>query len=231
MKKNTIFSALLILIFAATLLTSVQTNLIAGDRYKDKPYFKDIEKLKLYKKSGIFNLNVDIQLGATIANTSFEFNQPDTSTNKLTSTQSKVGPAAGVILSVDFLGFGFTTGLLYASKGFKQQDNTNFNLNYFNIPLLFYFDFQISKVIIDGNLGPYFGILMSTDNSPIYKIKNFDLGVTGNVQGAYMLNKYIGPLLGVKFEYGGLNNLVSTDQIKSVRTSTFFIYTGVKFVL
>jgi hypothetical protein len=73
--------------------------------------------------------------------------------------------------------------------------------------------------------------LLSQDDSPIYKVKNFDFGLTGNLQGAYMFQKLLGVLLGFKYEYGGLNNLGNNDAINSIRTSTFFIYSGIKFVL
>jgi hypothetical protein len=231
MKKLTIYSSLLLLFFTASLFPFNTIKVFADEKQKEKPYMKEIEKMRLKKKSGIFNLNLDVQLGLDFTTTTFELNTVDTTTNKLTSATSKVGPAAGIIFSVDFLGFGFTSGLLYAQKGFHQVDGTNFNMNFINIPLLLYFDFTISKVIIEGNIGPYFGLLMSSDNSPVYSVKKFDFGVTGNIQGAYMINNYIGPLLGVKYEYGGLNNLGSNEIIKSIRTSAFFIYTGVKFVL
>jgi len=228
MKKNITISAILIFVFALSVFYPVKT--FSGDRYKEKPWIKLFEKEEKSKKSGIFNLNLDIQLGVSISKTTFNFNTTDT--NHLSNTSTKVGPAAGLILSVDFLGFGFTTGLQYASKGFKQDNGNSVNMNYFNIPLLLYFDFNISKkVIIDGNIGPYFGLLMSSDESTVYKIKNFDFGLTGNLQGAYMFSNHIGSLLGVKYEYGGLNNLGNNESIKSIRTSTMFIYTGVKFVL
>jgi hypothetical protein len=150
----------------------------------------------------------------------------------LSTTQSKVGPAIGAILSLDFLGFGFTTGFQYSNKGFESTGGTKTNLNYFNIPLLFYFDFNVGeKIRIDGNLGPYFGLLLSDDKDPRYKVKNFDFGLTGNLQGAYMFNKYMGALLGGKYEYGGLNNLGSNENFKKITTSTITIYTGLKFEL
>ncbi len=231
MKITTAISVFFVLIFTLSLAPFNSSVVYAGDNDSYKPFMKEIDKMKLKKKNSIFNLNLDVQLGMDFANTKFDLNKVDSTTSGLNSTSSKIGPAAGVILSIDFLGFGFTTGFLYSSKGFQQTDGTNFNLNYFNIPLLFYFDFEIGKVIIDGNAGPYFGLLMSTDNSPIYSVKKFDFGLTGNVQGAYMISKYIGPLLGVKFEYGGLNNLGNNESINSIRTTSFFIYTGVKFVL
>jgi len=203
----------------------------AGEKFKDKPFFKEVEKSR---KKSLFNLNLDIQLGLGISNTSFDLNKYDSTTQYVKDPSTKLGPSVGAILSVDFLGFGFTSGLQYTSKGFETATNKTTALNYFNIPLLFYFDFRMDKVIIDGNIGPYFGLLLSQDDDSSvvpFKVKNFDLGLTGNIQGAYMFQKHLGALLGVKYEYGGLNNLGSNEAIKSIKTSTFFIYSGIKFVL
>jgi hypothetical protein len=224
---------LFIFLFACLFQTSETNRIFAGDKPKDKPFIKEIERLKM-KKKGLFNLNIDVQLGLGISTTSFDLNKIDSATQNLNSTNTRLGPNFGAILSVDFLGYGFTSGLQYSSKGFETVSGQTTSLNYFNIPLLFYFDFQIDRTIIDGNFGPYFGLLLSQNNDakvvPI-EVKNFDFGLTGNIQGAYMFYKYIGALLGVKYEYGGLNNLGRNEAVKSVKTSTFFIYSGIKFVL
>lgn len=221
---------------ALMLLFVISGSVLAGDKFKDKPYFKEVEKLKA-KKNAIFNLNFDIQLGADFSKASVDVNENgDTSNtaqkNALQTTKTKVGPSIGAILSIDFLGFGFTTGLHYTGKGIKTESGQfDQNLNYLNIPLLLYFDFDLGKVLIDGNLGPYFGLLVSQEENSMIKVKNFDLGLTGNLQGAYLVQKHIGVLLGLKYEYGGLNNLVQNPSINSIKTNTFFVYTGVKFVL
>jgi hypothetical protein len=212
------------------------TSSYAGDRYnrvnsKDsKPHFKEAEKL-LAKRNKLFSLDADIKLGVGIANTNFELNQPD-STGKINSTTSKVGPSIGATLSLNFFGFGFTTGFAYGNKGFENQSGEKTNLNYFNIPLLLYFDFNVGQRIrVEGNLGPYFGLLMSQDANTLYKAKNFDLGLTAELQLAYMFNKYMGVLLGGGYEYGGLNNLSNNELVKRMTTSTINIYTGLKFEL
>ena len=137
---------------------------------------------------------------------------------------------------MDFLGFGFTTGVQYSSKGFKSINGDNTSMGFLNIPLLVNFDFNVGKkVIIDGSFGPYLGVLTNTtnDNSALspYKIKSFDFGLTGDIQGAYMITTHIGPLLGLKYEYGGVNNLGNNLKINRTTTQTFFIYTGVKLAL
>ena len=227
------------IITAFIFCTAFTGKISAGDKPLDgkgmnKPFIKEIERLKA-KKSGIFNLSLDLQGGATISNTKFDLNVVDSTTQDLNNNSTKVGPSFGLLFDINFLGFGFTSGLQYSGKGFKTTSGDKANMNFLNIPLLFYFDFQISKVIIDGNLGPYFGLLMSSSdqNSPVspYKIKSFDFGLTADIEGAYMINKYIGPLLGVKYEYGGINNLGNNEKINKTTTQTFFIYTGVKFVL
>jgi hypothetical protein len=206
----------------------------AGDRFKDKPYFKEVEKLQ-QRRNAIFNLNLDVQVGADFSKADFNVNQTgDTNqaeVNQLENTSTKVGPSIGAILSIDLLGFGFTTGVQYSGKGFKTDLTGTQNLNYINIPLLMYFNFDLGKIIIDGNIGPYFGLLISQDDNTFYKFKNFDLGLTGSLQGAYLVQKFLGVLLGVKYEYGGLNNLGNNFNISSIRTNTFYVYSGVKFFI
>lgn len=244
-KMRKLIPLILILLFVCSEFT------LAGERFgqrlrlsdktnsKVKPYFKDIEEMRA-KKNKIFNLDLDIHLGADFSNTKVDVNQTaDTSynaqVNALQNSKAKVGPSISAILNFDFLGFGFTTGATYSSKGFKTESNgteTSQNRNYFNIPLLFNFSIDIGKVMIDGNVGPYFGLLISQDESDVLsKVKNFDLGITGNLEGAYMFKKYLGALLGFKYDYGGLNNLGQNFKINSIRTNTYYIYTGVKFVI
>lgn len=208
----------------------------AGDPYKrvnsDKinPVKTEAEKL-MKKRNALFSLDADIKLGVGISNTNFELNKPD-STGQLTTTSSKVGPSIGAVLSLNFFGFGFTTGFMYGNKGFESGTGNKTNLNYFNIPLLLYFDFNVGqKVRVEGNLGPYFGLLISQDENTLYKAKNFDFGLTGELQFAYMFNKYMGVLLGGNYEYGGLNNLSNNELVKKMTTSTINIYTGLKFEL
>jgi Outer membrane protein beta-barrel domain len=201
----------------------------AGDNNRDqKQHLKEAEKL-LKKRNALFSLDLDVQLGASFSNTEFEMNDPN---DTLENTTSKAGPLFGATLSVNFLGYGLTSGFQFNSKGFETSTGEKENLNYFNIPLLLYFDFNVTDNIrVDGNLGPYFGLLLNKDDVAQYGIKNFDFGLTGNLQLAYMFNKFIGVLLGGKYEYGGLNNLGSNEHIKKTTTSTFNIYTGLKFEL
>lgn len=207
-----------------------------GDPYKRvnsqniNPVNTEAEKL-LKKRNALFSLDADFKLGIGISNTNFELNKPDT-TGQLTTTSSKVGPSIGAILSLNFFGYGFTTGFMYGNKGFESGTGNKTSLNYFNIPLLFYFDFNVGqKVSVQGNFGPYFGLLISQNENTLYKAKNFDLGLKGELQLAYMLNKYIGVLLGGNYEYGGLNNLSNNELVKKMTTSTINIYTGLKFGL
>jgi hypothetical protein len=190
----------------------------------------ETEKL-MKKKNAFFNLDVDVQVGLGMGSTNIDVQKYDTNTQKLENTDTKLGPTIGAIVDFDFLGFGFTTGIQYSSKGFETQGNIATNYNYINIPLLIYIGFESGKIRIDGHLGPYFGLLISQDESTVLAVKNFDLGITGNLSGAYMFNKYMGVLLGCKYEYGGLNNLASNEYINKVTSSTLFFYSGLKFEL
>lgn len=233
MKANNIYNRS---VLALLLVCFIAAGSFAGDRYSrvdsknSTQYFKETEKL-LAKRNALFSLDADIKVGVGISNTSFELNKPDT-TGQLTTTKSKVGPTVGATLALNFFGFGFSTGFMYGNKGYESANGTKNNLNYLNIPLLMYFDFNVGeKVRVEGNFGPYFGLLMSQDVNTEYKVKNFDLGLTANLQFAYMFNKYMGVLLGGNYEYGGLNNLGNNELVKKITTSTINIYTGLKFEL
>lgn len=228
MRINTLFSKS---VFVFTLTAFLASCAFAGDNDRTKLRYKEAEKL-LAKRNALVSLDLDIQVGVSIAKTNFELNNADSSTQELNNTSTKIGPIIGAILSVNFFGVGFTSGLQYSNKGFETSTGEKANLNYFNIPLLFYFDFNVGdKVRVEGNLGPYFGILLSSDDNPNYKVKNFDFGLMGSLQMAYMFNKYMGVLLGGKYEYGGLNNLGNNENIKRITTSTINVYTGLKFEL
>ena len=195
---------------------------------KGSLHFIEAEKI-LKKKNAFFNLDVDIQFGLGISNTNIDLNKVDSNTQSLQNTDTKTGPSIGAIVNLDFIGFGFTTGFQYSSKGFETVGGTKTAINYINIPLLLYLGYETGKVRIDGNIGPYFGLLLSQDETTYFAVKNFDLGLTANISGAYMFHKNIGALLGLKYEYGGLNNLLSNEYVSKTTSSTFFIYTGLKF--
>jgi len=197
---------------------------------KTEKKLNETEKL-LKKKNALFNLDVDVQVGLGMASTSIDVQKVDTNTQKLQSTDTRLGPTIGAIVNFDFLGFGFTTGIQYSAKGFETQQNIATNYNYINIPLLLYVGFESGKIRVDLQAGPYFGVLISQDESTVLTLKNFDFGLTGNISGAYMFNKYMGVLLGCKYEYGGLNNLASNEYISKVTSSTLFFYSGLKFEL
>jgi hypothetical protein len=233
--RKRIFLLLPVIVCTFVIVTFAAHPVFADGNYLpgNNPFLRGTTVLE---KGKIFSLNLDMQVGMTISNTKFNFNQSDSNTVKLENNTSKPGPSIGAVISINFLGFGFTSGFVYSNKGFQSSSGENFNYHYFNIPLLFYFDFDFGKVLIDGNFGPYFGLLLNQSDitsglSNPYLLKNFDLGLTLDLQGTYMFAKHFGALLGGKFEYGGLNNLVSNQLVSSVRTQTYFIYTGMKFVL
>jgi hypothetical protein len=212
-------------------------SLISSDKENSKNCFKDVEKLRGTTSPKLFSFDLDIQLGLSFSSSNFELNKNDSNSSALVNANSKVGPSIGATVSLNLLGFGFSTGIVYTGKGFKTASNSNYNLHYFVVPWLIYFDIDLSKVRINGNFGPYAGILLSQKaytsayGNELFVPKNVDFGLTGNIQGTYYFTKILGVLLGVKYEYGGLNNLVSNEYVKSLHTSTFFTYTGLKISL
>lgn len=200
---------------------------------------KDMEKMMNKQESNqrglgssFFGVNLDVIFGLGISNTQFDVNGDTTG---LSNTESKKGPMVGVNVNLNLLGFAIGTGFNYSSKGFKQNGK-DVNANYINIPLMFAFDFNIGKKV-DINLaaGPYIGILLSSDTSQYYALKNIDLGIVAALQGTYFFNRFMGALLGVKYEHGGLNDLLKDNgagnYVSSIKARNWFIYTGMKFVL
>ena len=181
--------------------------------------------------NGLFGVTIDLILGAGFSKTTFDVNRD---TSGLSNTGSKTGPMIGANINLRLLGFSLSTGFNYSSKGFTTASNS-YSANYFNIPLMFAFNFNIKRVEIDVAAGPYIGILLSQDQTQNYALKNIDLGINGMLQGSYFFNKFLGALLGVKYEQGGLNNLIQSNAtngyINSIKTTNWFIYSGVKFVL
>jgi hypothetical protein len=181
--------------------------------------------------SSFFGLNLDVFFGVGISKTEFEMNQD---TSGFSNIGTKTGPLLGVNLNMNLIGFAISTGFNFSSKGFTANSNS-YNANYMNIPLMFAFNFNIERVGIDVAAGPYIGILLSNDESQQYTLKNLDIGIVGTLQGSYFFNRFLGALVGVKYEQGGLNNLIETgtenNNITSIKTQNWFIYTGMKFVL
>ena len=181
--------------------------------------------------SSFFGLNLDVIFGIGFANADLELNRD---TSGLSNPNTKTGPMLGVNVNFNLMGFSLATGFNYSSKGFSTNTNS-YSANYFNIPLMFVFDFNISKVEINLAAGPYVGILLSQEKTENYALKNIDLGITGSIQGNYFFNRFLGAVIGVKYERGGLNNLLEStgvnNNVTSVKTQNWFIYSGIKFVL
>jgi hypothetical protein len=233
MKKTLYLTLFVVSVFAFQ--TFGCGSVYAGEDPSEKPFIKEIDKIHLLKKGGLFGLDLSIKLGFTSSKTNFDVNPNDTSAavKELNSTSSIPGPSIGADITISFLGIGITTGMVYSKKGFQTTDGTNYNFHYFIIPLLFNLNFDIGQVAIEGSFGPYFGLLLSNDeftqnNLPVYNMNNFDLGLTANIQGTYMFTKVLGILLGYKYEYGGLNNLASNESINKMTTQTHFFFTGLK---
>ncbi|MEO8514426.1 MAG: outer membrane beta-barrel protein [Ignavibacteria bacterium] len=184
--------------------------------------------------SSFFGLNLDVIFGVGISNTQFDVNGDTTG---LSNANSKTGPMLGVNVNFNLLGIALGTGFNYSSKGFSTGSSQQGSANYINIPLMFAFNFDLGKKVeVDLAAGPYVGILLSQEKNQYYQLSNIDLGIVATVQGNYFFNRFFGALLGVKYEHGGLNNLIeqnntTSNYVSSVKARNWFIYSGIKFVL
>lgn len=135
----------------------------------------------------------------------------------------------------------FSSGLDFAGKNFKvnapvlagSTDTTvDISNQYLNIPLNFNFGGMITeKLGVTFNGGPYLGFLISTDEKVGLGYKNFDLGLNGTLTADYLVAPFTSVILGTKLQYGGLNNLGSSDIAKSISTLNYGFFTGVRFGL
>lgn len=184
--------------------------------------------------SSFFGLNLDVIFGVGISNTQFDVNGDTTG---LSNANSKTGPMLGLNINFNLLGIALGTGFNYSSKGFSTGSSQQGSANYINIPLMFAFNFDVGKKVeVDLAAGPYVGILLSQEKNQYYQLSNIDLGIVATVQGNYFFNRFFGALLGVKYEHGGLNNLIEQNNttgnyVSSVKARNWFIYSGIKFVL
>jgi len=205
---------------------------VYSDMNKDYSKGMNTESKQKGLGSSFFGLNLDVIFGVGISNTTFDLSKD---TAGLNNTGAKVGPMIGVNVNLNLIGFALSTGFNFSSKGFTTNNSESHNANYFNIPLMFAFNFNIKRVEVDIAAGPYLGILLSNDTSQYYALKNLDIGIVGTLQGTYFFNRFLGALVGVKYEHGGLNNLLETgttnNYVSAIKTRNWFIYSGIKFVL
>jgi hypothetical protein len=202
---------------------------------QSKDYNKMMKKQESKQRglgSSLFGINLDVIFGVGFSNTEFDVNQDPSG---LSNTSPKSGPMLGVNVNLNLIGFVLSTGFNYSSKGFTTSNSESFSANYINIPLMFALTFDISKVQLDLGAGPYVGILLSNDTSEYYSLNNIDIGIVGTLQGSYFFNRFMGTVLGIKYERGGLNNMLESgspeSNVTSMKTQNWFIYTGMKFVL
>jgi hypothetical protein len=202
---------------------------------QQREYDKMMKKQESKKRglgSNFFGATIDVIFGVGISNTTFDVTKD---TAGLGNTNSKTGPMVGANVNFNLLGMSLSTGFNYSSKGFTTGSSESHSANYINIPLMFAFQFDISKVEVDLAAGPYVGILLSDDKSQYYQMKSIDLGITGTLQGSYFFSRFVGALVGVKYEHGGLNNLLESNgmsnYVSGMKTRNWFIYSGIKFVL
>ncbi|HCN38581.1 MAG TPA: hypothetical protein DIS94_12815 [Bacteroidetes bacterium] len=217
------------------------------DKYelnKVKRDYKSEKKINDIARGEIFDFYIDLQLGygGTNANVS-----KTTNLNQNLNTESKGGITAGALMYFSlFQTVKFSTGLTFVGKKFAVQpqstttgssqgfDSTTaeFSNNYLNIPLNMNFGGMVTdKVGLWFNGGPYFGLLLNTPSAAGYGYKNFDLGLTGTLTMNVQTSSNMSVILGTRVDYGGLNNLGSTQYIDKISTLNYVIFSGIRFSL
>lgn len=244
---------LLSVVFALLILGAFTSNAISGDGdgirlnervsdnldlgkskfNKDYEIQKKVYEIKTNQKSP-FQFYVDLQLGYGVTNANISRQSGTTGSY---NTDSKGGINGGALFFVNLADlWSFSTGLDFVDKSFEVDTSSTSTAQteevsnrYMNIPLNINIGGMISdNVGITFNGGPYLGILLSTPENAGLGYKNFDFGLTGTLTGSYMVAPLVSVLLGTKFQYGGLNNLGSTDKVESISTTNYTIFTGLR---
>ncbi|HRI84130.1 MAG TPA: outer membrane beta-barrel protein [Ignavibacteria bacterium] len=203
---------------------------------------RDLEKAKKFhqQRTGeFFGASVDFQIG--YGTTSPSVSERDN--QKEINTKGKGGITFGALLNLNLFGLlNLTTGIdlinkkydygiPYVNDPLNTLDSTvnSVKNQYLNIPLNLNYSGMVSeKVGLSFSGGPYFGILLNPENA-VNGFKDFDLGLNGILTGNYMLNPFMSVILGTKLQYGGLNNLLSSNTIEKVTLTNWDVFTGLRF--
>lgn len=214
---------------------------------KEVDYIKAKREFDILSGAKIVDFYADFQLGVsgTSANVSSAPGVGDY------STKSKLGYKTGVAFYLSLFDmFSFSTGISFNGKSFELT-NPNYRppvadssfkpgsslylvANYLNVPLNFHVGGMVTENVgFDFNGGPYLGILMSSPNnvSNGSGFKNFDLGLNGTLTGSYVIQYPLKAILGVDFQYGGLNNLGKTALVDRISTINYSLFSGLRIAL
>lgn len=199
---------------------------------------RDYEKaMKWHKKktaNALFGISLDLTAGYNSTNPNVEQRVSTASIG----TSSKGGINFGALFNITVLGINLTTGLDFLNKKYEIENpidsigsvidsvKKTYANQYLDIPINMTFSTMISENVgVSFSGGPYFGILLNPSNAA-NGFKDFDLGLNGILTGKYYLNPFVSILLGGKYQYGGLNNLLSNQVVEKVNTNTWGVFTG-----
>jgi hypothetical protein len=249
MKKYFVFLILGSLIFSITGFA----NAGVGDDDKNPkpvPYSKFLKDYKIAKKefdrkSGkLIDFYMDLQLGYGVTGASVTKNSTSRATGDY-DTRSKGGMVLGALVFFNlFDKMSLSSGLSLTNKKFEMippaptgttgTNNPVSNVlsnNFLNIPLNINVPLDFGDWGITFNGGPYLGINTSKNdpnNSPGVQTKNFDFGLNGTISGNYKIAPLLSVILGYRFEYGGLNNLGSSEFVDKFTTHSSNFFTGLR---
>lgn len=246
--KNLIATMLLTVLILFPGISFTQSDFYYNPKLKlssDKDFAKekflsDYNKAKRIskKKAGsLLGASIDFQLGYNSTNANIEATQGKSDY----PTESKAGFTVGALVNFSLFGSAnLTTGIDFIKKNF-EVDKTNpsdtlgnpvseieeFASSYFNIPINFNIGSMITENIgVNLSFGPYLAFRMNDQSIDGFGYKNFDLGLNGILTFNYMLNPFMGVILGGKYQRGGLNNLASTEYVEKTNTNMWGVFTG-----
>ena len=134
----------------------------------------------------------------------------------------KLSYQAGVFMEIDFnkkwgiqpeVLFSQSQATTVATSGGITAPNTNYNLNYLNIPLLL--RYKIGKILV-LNAGPQYSILLNNDNTVLTNGKNaFKDGDFAMVGGLQLGFKYVRIYARYNVGLNNINDVSNSDNWKS----------------
>lgn len=244
------------LFLALAMITSFGTNLLfAGDpdNVTNKFEIKTIKKDRLLKDYELKKEEFEVRTGKKLIDVYIDFQLGVGSTNATIgnargtgtyNTESKVGVKTGGVISIAIRDlFSFTTGIELNGKQFSFTPPVTDPLadsvftgaqnilsgTYMNIPLYINVGGMISEDVgLTFYGGPYLGFRVNTTTLAETGFKDFDLGISGTLTGSYVVAYPLSLLLGVNFQFGGLNNLGGSKFIDNITTQNFTVFSGAR---
>ena len=153
---------------------------------------------------------------------------------------SKGGITGGFMIETSF--FDLELGFMYYGKNFhltvpnslKQYgyDTNSYDVKNKYLTFILNYDLlslDVNKIFyLTFGFGPYFGFLLSSNENSGLGIKKFDLGIDGRITASLDISKRFAPLIGLIYQYGGLNNMTAANYVNKTYSNNLSFFGGLE---